>query len=128
MKGISIDGTKLDIDKVYAVATNTKIKVSLAAKARKSCQKNRQTVEKMLKKGVPLYGINTGFGDLAHVSIDSNDLERLQNNLIRSHAVGVGAPFPKEIVRAALLLRVFFALFLSREHAHTKRLPAGRAK
>ncbi len=105
MKGITIDGTKLDIDKVYAVATNEKIKVSLSSKARKLCKKNRQTVEKMLKKGVPLYGINTGFGDLAHVSIDSKDLERLQNNLIRSHAVGVGAPFPKEIVRAALLLR-----------------------
>ena len=105
MKRLVIDGTKLDIDTVSRVALDPTVNVALSSKARKSCQKNRRVIEKLLRKGAPLYGINTGFGDLAKVSISPNDLVRLQENLIRSHAVGVGNPLDEEIVRASLLLR-----------------------
>jgi histidine ammonia-lyase len=52
-----------------------------------------------------VYGVTTGFGDLASVSIEAEDVERLQENLLMSHAAGVGPVFPREVVRAMLLLR-----------------------
>jgi histidine ammonia-lyase len=52
-----------------------------------------------------MYGVNTGFGLLASERIAPGDLRALQRNLIVSHAAGVGAPLPIEIVRAAMLLR-----------------------
>jgi histidine ammonia-lyase len=53
----------------------------------------------------PVYGVNTGFGDLATVRIPHDELRALQRNLLRSHAVGVGDPLPTDVVRAILLLR-----------------------
>ncbi len=53
----------------------------------------------------PVYGVNTGFGDLATVRIPTSELRALQRNLIRSHAAGVGDPLPIDVVRAVLLLR-----------------------
>jgi histidine ammonia-lyase len=53
----------------------------------------------------PVYGVNTGFGDLSTVRIAHDDLRVLQRNLVRSHAVGVGPPLSEEVVRAILLLR-----------------------
>ena len=51
-------------------------------------------VERILAKGAPVYGINTGFGKLASVRIGAEDLERLQRNIVLSHAAGVGDPAP----------------------------------
>ena len=53
----------------------------------------------------PIYGVTTGFRKLHDVVIEREQAARLQRNLIRSHAAGVGAPFSEEVVRAALLLR-----------------------
>ena len=53
----------------------------------------------------PVYGINTGFGDLSTVRVPHDDLRALQRNLVRSHAVGVGPPLPEDVVRAILVLR-----------------------
>src|SRR5207253_928354 len=53
----------------------------------------------------PVYGVNTGFGDLATVRVPHDELRALQRNLVRSHAVGVGPPLPEDVVRAILLLR-----------------------
>ena len=52
-----------------------------------------------------MYGLTTGFGALADVRIPAEDLERLQRNLVRSHAAGAGELLPAEIVRAMMLLR-----------------------
>jgi len=52
-----------------------------------------------------VYGVNTGFGALAEVRISAAQVERLQQNLVRSHAAGVGAPLPREAVRGMMLLR-----------------------
>jgi histidine ammonia-lyase len=68
-------------------------------------KKSRAVVESAIKEGKIVYGVNTGFGDLADVSINKDDLKRLQVNLIRSHSVGVGSPFPREVVRGMMLLR-----------------------
>ena len=53
----------------------------------------------------PIYGINTGFGDLSQKRIARGDLVKLQYNLLRSHAAGVGDPLPQDVTRAVLLLR-----------------------
>ena len=66
---------------------------------------SRAVVERALDEAQPVYGINTGFGDLADVSIDRHQLEHLQVNLLRSHAVGVGPPLSVDEVRAMILLR-----------------------
>ncbi|MDZ4759435.1 MAG: histidine ammonia-lyase [Bacteroidota bacterium] len=62
--------------------------------------------QKIAKPGAVFYGINTGFGSLCDTVIDSNELEQLQINLLRSHACGTGDRVPNEVVRAMLLLKV----------------------
>ena len=59
-----------------------------------------------MTKGKPVYGINTGFGKLANVRIDTADLETLQRNLVLSHAAGTGPPTPTPIVRLMLALKL----------------------
>ena len=63
-------------------------------------------IQKIVDKGDPLYGINTGFGKLASVRIDAKDVETLQRNLILSHCCGVGQPLPPEIVRLIMALKL----------------------
>ena len=63
-------------------------------------------VERILAKGLPVYGLNTGFGKLASVRIDAADLERLQRNIVLSHAAGVGEPMPVNIARLMMALKL----------------------
>lgn len=65
----------------------------------------RKIVESAIKEGRTIYGINTGFGFLSDVRIESDKLQALQYNLIRSHACGVGEAIAPEMVRALLVLR-----------------------
>lgn len=66
----------------------------------------RDIVDAALASGKTFYGINTGFGYLADVKIEPEKLEKLQENLIRSHACGVGSYIDRSLSRALLLLRV----------------------
>ncbi len=66
---------------------------------------SRCKIEEQVQQGKIVYGVTTGFGKLSDVVIDERDVEQLQVNLLRSHAVGVGDPFPTEVVRGMLLLR-----------------------
>ena len=63
-------------------------------------------VERILAKGEPVYGINTGFGKLASVRIGDADLETLQRNIVLSHAAGVGEPSPVPVVRLMMALKL----------------------
>jgi histidine ammonia-lyase len=63
-------------------------------------------VMRILAKGEPVYGINTGFGKLASVRIGDDDLATLQRNIVLSHAAGVGAPTPIAITRLMLALKL----------------------
>lgn len=63
-------------------------------------------VTRILAKGVPVYGINTGFGKLAATRIDGDHLAALQRNIVLSHAAGVGAPLPKPIARLMMVLKL----------------------
>jgi histidine ammonia-lyase len=63
-------------------------------------------VERILARGEPVYGINTGFGKLASVRIDAGDLERLQRNIVLSHAAGVGEATPVPVARLMIALKL----------------------
>lgn len=69
-------------------------------------QKGAQAIERILAKGEPVYGINTGFGKLASVRIADADLATLQRNIVLSHAAGTGAPSPTVVVRLMLALKL----------------------
>jgi histidine ammonia-lyase len=71
-----------------------------------SITRSRQVVEEALKKDEPFYGINTGFGILANKRIESEQVRKLQRNLILSHSVGVGELVPKGISRLMLRLKI----------------------
>ena len=64
------------------------------------------TVERIVARGAPTYGINTGFGKLANTHIPTDQLEALQRNLVLSHSAGVGKPFTDEVVRLILILKI----------------------
>lgn len=62
--------------------------------------------EKIDRAERPIYGVNTGFGSLCDTEISKDELSKLQVNLVRSHACGMGAEVPQEIVRLMLLLKI----------------------
>ena len=63
-------------------------------------------VERILARGEPVYGINTGFGKLASVRIEAGDLATLQRNIVLSHAAGVGEPSPTPVIRLMMALKL----------------------
>src|SRR4051812_17556183 len=67
---------------------------------------SRARLETALADGNAHYGVNTGFGALAHTRIAKPELVRLQRNLLLSHAVGVGEPVPRELTRLMLQLKI----------------------
>ncbi|WP_295955578.1 histidine ammonia-lyase [uncultured Xanthomonas sp.] len=68
--------------------------------------RSARTVEAIVATGAPVYGLNTGFGKLASVRIEREDLEALQRNIVLSHAAGVGAPMPVPVVRLMMALKL----------------------
>jgi histidine ammonia-lyase len=66
---------------------------------------SRAVVERLVASGSTVYGVNTGFGDLATIRISLEQIRQLQLNLVRSHACGVGAPLSEPETRAMMLLR-----------------------
>jgi histidine ammonia-lyase len=69
-------------------------------------ERSAAVIERVVAKGAPVYGVNTGFGKLASVRIDTADLERLQRNIVLSHSAGVGDPMPAPIVRLMMALKL----------------------
>ena len=80
--------------------------VSLAMESHAAINASAQAVSAIVAKGAPVYGINTGFGKLAGVRIGVADLEKLQRNIVLSHAAGVGAPMPVAIARLMMALKL----------------------
>jgi len=81
-------------------------RMAMLEKHRDEVVQSRLQVERALQDGSSYYGINTGFGILAGTRIPVDQLDKLQENLIRSHAVGVGDPIPKPITRLMLGLKI----------------------
>lgn len=103
-KRIKIDGKSLTIGEINAVA-RLGARVSLASSARKAMKKNRSFLERLVAKGMPIYGVTTGTGDLAREAIPPELGTELQKRLVLSHAAGIGDIKPVETVRAAMLCR-----------------------
>ncbi|MGH2813134.1 MAG: histidine ammonia-lyase [Actinomycetota bacterium] len=101
---VFIDGGPLTVDDVVSVARRD-AEVKLAESAVFRMDASRAVVETAVAEGRVVYGVTTGFGALADVSVDPSDLEEMQHAVLRSHAAGVGPPLPEEVVRAMLLLR-----------------------
>ncbi|MCW4455488.1 histidine ammonia-lyase [Flavobacterium sp. MXW15] len=80
--------------------------VRLDDSAHAAVLRSAQTVEAIVARGEPVYGINTGFGKLASVRIEREDLETLQRNIVLSHAAGVGKPMPASVVRLMMALKL----------------------
>jgi len=102
---LQLTGRDLAIEDVVAVARE-KRPVDLAATARERMAASRAVIDRVVASGETIYGVTTGFGDLADVRISPEQTATLQRNLVRSHAAGVGEPLPGEVVRAMLVLRV----------------------
>lgn len=82
-------------------------KLHLSDKVKKKVEKCYTFLhEKMASHEEPIYGINTGFGSLCNTEISNEDLEKLQENLVKSHACGMGEEVPQEVVRYILYLKI----------------------
>ena len=101
---VVLTGADLTVASVEAVARGG-ADVALDIHARERMQEARDLIESLVADGAVVYGVTTGFGALASTTIDPSDAGRLQENLLVSHAAGVGPPFDREVVRAMLLLR-----------------------
>jgi histidine ammonia-lyase len=104
MNLVKIDGDNLTLEDVEAVALHG-TKVRIHPRAVSKIKKCRKYVEKIVDADKIVYGINTGFGILCRKRISKKDIEKLQENLILSHALSVGPVFSEEEVRAIMLLR-----------------------
>ena len=92
-----------DLQRIFFGAVN----ISLAEDARNKIIRCREYLDQKIKNSrEPIYGINTGFGSLYNRHISNDQLEKLQENLVKSHACGSGAAVPEEIVKLMLFLKV----------------------
>ncbi|MGB0387941.1 MAG: HAL/PAL/TAL family ammonia-lyase, partial [Ardenticatenaceae bacterium] len=103
MTTLMISGQNLAIDEVVAVARGRL--VGLDGAALPKIKRSRAAVEQLVAEGRVAYGITTGFGRFKDKLISRDQVKQLQLNLVRSHAVGVGADLDEQVVRAMLLVR-----------------------
>ena len=101
---IELTGTGLSPGDVVAVARE-RTDVRLAPEARRAMEASAAVVAGLADRAEPAYGVSTGFGSLANVTIPVERREELQRALVRSHAAGMGPPVEPEVVRAMMLLR-----------------------
>jgi histidine ammonia-lyase len=104
MNEIRLTGLDLTLADVARVARDG-LPATLDSQARERMTASRATIEELVATGQTVYGVTTGFGDLSTHRIDPADAERLQENLLISHAAGVGPAHDRQTVRAMLLLR-----------------------
>ncbi|MBL0157323.1 MAG: histidine ammonia-lyase [Bryobacterales bacterium] len=101
---VTLNGAALTLEEVARVARGME-DVELDTGAVKQMRASRDVVERLAAGEAPAYAINTGVGLLADTRVPAEDLEKLQRNVVRSHACGVGEPLPREAVRAMMLIR-----------------------
>jgi len=102
-----IESDHLSIERVGELISNPSIHLALSEESKNRVVNCRNYLDEKLKKvDSPIYGINTGFGSLCNTSIESDDLEKLQENLVKSHASGTGNLISREMVKTMLLLKI----------------------
>ena len=102
----SISEKMLTLKDLSAILSDA-VRLELSDSAKEKIQRCRTYLDEKAKNTTqPIYGINTGFGSLYNKNISPNDLEKLQENLVKSHACGTGPEIPDEIVRLMLFLKI----------------------
>ncbi|MGM0972365.1 MAG: histidine ammonia-lyase [Bacillota bacterium] len=101
---VTLNGNTLTLSEVKRVLFEG-VKAAASVESMLRVKSSHEAVRRIVSEEKVIYGINTGFGKFSDVRIDQGDVEDLQLNLIRSHACGVGEPFPESVSRAMLLLR-----------------------
>ena len=96
---------KLTLEKVLDIANGT-IKGELTTEAKDKVNASRKKVEVLANSNKPVYGVNTGFGPLCDVQISYDETNKLQENLLITHAVGVGKPIDKNLSKIMMICKV----------------------
>ena len=96
---------KLTVNKVLKIA-NGQLKAILAPEAKESVVTCRRKVETIANGNKAVYGINTGFGPLCDVQITPEETNKLQENLLITHAVGVGKPIDRQLSKIMMICKV----------------------
>lgn len=92
-----------DVDRIVS----SSIPLALSDEATEAIQRCRAYLDKRMEnEGSPIYGINTGFGSLCNTKINAHELGKLQENLVKSHACGMGDEIPQSVVRLMLFLKI----------------------
>lgn len=102
---ITLDGKNLSLADLSKIAHNAD-RIEISSNAKIALENSYASLERIIEKQLPIYGVNTGFGIFADQVISPDDSRKLNRNLIISHAVGTGLPLPKFVVRAAMAVRV----------------------
>ncbi|WP_255151058.1 histidine ammonia-lyase [Halorarius halobius] len=102
---VVLDGASLTVEEVVRVAREDAT-VAVSDDAREAVREARARVEDVVESGEAVYGINTGFGELVDTRIETDRVDELQTNLVRSHAAGVGRELDRDETRAMLVTRV----------------------
>ncbi len=105
MERLFIDKPGLTVEDVAAVARG-RAAVDLSPEAVERIRRARRLVEKWVAEERVIYGITTGFGALSHTRIGKNQPREQQQNILMSHAAGVGEPLPEEVVLAVMAIRL----------------------
>ncbi len=101
-----ISSDVLSLEKIQHIISHD-LRLSLSEEAKINIEKCRVYLDqKMESNDAPIYGINTGFGSLCNVKISNDNLSKLQENLVKSHACGTGDEVPAAIVKILLLLKI----------------------
>ena len=101
---VILDGNSLSIEQICSVARDGAT-VSASPEARAKMQRSRDVIERCVAEGTPIYGVTTGIGEFARISISTEQSAELQRRIIYSHSAGTGDPQPEDVVRAAMLVR-----------------------
>ena len=103
---IEINNKSLSLELLRNILTE-EIAISLSKGIKEKITHSSKYVINKSEGNDSIYGINTGFGNLANVKIDKSDLNKLQRNLVSSHAVGVGELLPNKIVKLIIVLKIY---------------------
>jgi histidine ammonia-lyase len=101
---LQLSGQPLPLREIAAIAGGS-LELQIAPSAIAQMDASRDVVRRVAEDPLPVYGINTGFGKLCEVRISNGELARLQLNLVRSHACGLGPPLSEPETRVIMALR-----------------------
>jgi len=102
---VLLDGFSLECETLNQLRYGN-YSIDLTSEAWERVQRAREVVDDIVARDEVVYGVNTGFGNFSDVTISADKVHELQENLVRSHACGVGAPLTPEQTRCLLVLRI----------------------